>query len=156
MTVRALTVAVSLVVLFGAGCRQAPHETTPADAHRAHDTAPPKSATARRVPVINTASAPAPAPSGMVWVPGGEFWMGCDDCGMPDALPVHLVAVAGFWMDATPVTNAEFDRFVAATHYVTVAERKPDPREFPGVPPDKLVPGSIVFTPPSHPVSFPW
>jgi len=154
MTVRALTVAVSLVVLFGAGCRQAPHETTPDDAHRAHDTAPPKSATARRVPAINTASAPAPAPSGMVWVPGGEFWMGCDDCGMPDALPVHLVAVAGFWMDATPVTNAEFDRFVAATHYVTVAERKPDPREFPGVPPDKLVPGSIVFTPPSHPVSL--
>ena len=43
---------------------------------------------------------PGPAPSGMVWIPGGEFWMGCDGCGMPDALPVHLVSVAGFWMDA--------------------------------------------------------
>jgi formylglycine-generating enzyme required for sulfatase activity len=90
----------------------------------------------------------------MVWIPGGEFWMGCDECGMPDALPVHLVSVAGFWMDATPVTNSDFDRFARATSYVTVAERKPDPRDFPGAPPDKLVPGSIVFTPPAHPVSL--
>jgi formylglycine-generating enzyme required for sulfatase activity len=57
-------------------------------------------------------------------------------------------------MDTTPVTNADFDRFVNATHYVTVAERKPDPGDFPGAPPDKLVPGSIVFTPPAHPVSL--
>jgi sulfatase modifying factor 1 len=90
----------------------------------------------------------------MVWISGGDFWMGCENCGMPDALPLHLVSVAGFWMDATPVTNADFDAFVTATKYVTVAERPPDPREFPGVPHDKLVPGSIVFTPPAHPVSF--
>ena len=78
--------------------------------------------------------------------------MGCDNCGMPDALPVHLVAVEGFWMDRTPVTNAEFSRFVEATKYVTVAER---PLESPGlsdVPPDKLVPGSAVFRPTSTPV----
>jgi formylglycine-generating enzyme len=108
----------------------------------------------RPVPVIDTAPAPGPAPAGMVWVPGGSFWMGCENCGMPDALPVHLVSVAGFWMDATPVTNADFEAFVAATHYVTVAERKPDPKDFPGAPVDKLVPGSIVFTPPAHPVSL--
>ncbi len=53
---------------------------------------------------------------------------------------------------STPVTNAEFERFVRATKYVTVAERKPDPKDFPGVPLDKLVPGSIVFTPPAQPV----
>jgi formylglycine-generating enzyme required for sulfatase activity len=88
----------------------------------------------------------------MAWVPGGEFWMGCENCGMPDALPVHLVSIDGFWMDATPVTNEQFDRFVTATGYVTVAERTPDPRDFPGVPPDELQPGSIVFTPPAHPV----
>ncbi len=90
----------------------------------------------------------------MVWIPGGEFSMGCDGCGMPDALPVHRVYVSGFWMDRTPVTNAEFERFVAATGYVTVAERKPDPRQFPNVPPEMLVPGSAVFAPPSAPVAL--
>jgi formylglycine-generating enzyme len=88
----------------------------------------------------------------MVWVPGGEFWMGCEDCGMPDALPAHLVSVDGFWMDRTPVTNAAFAAFVNATHYVTVAERRPDPKDFPGVPQEKLVPGSTLFTPPRDPV----
>jgi formylglycine-generating enzyme required for sulfatase activity len=88
----------------------------------------------------------------MMWIPGGEFWMGCENCGMPDALPVHLAYVDGFWMDRTPVTNAEFERFVAATGYVTVAERKPDSREFPSAPPEMLVPGSAVFAPPPGPV----
>jgi formylglycine-generating enzyme required for sulfatase activity len=88
----------------------------------------------------------------MVWVPGGTFWMGCEPCGMPDALPEHLVTIDGFWMDATPVTNAQFEMFVRATGYVTVAERTPDRREFPGVPPDKLAAGSAVFTPPTKAV----
>jgi sulfatase modifying factor 1 len=91
----------------------------------------------------------APAPDGMVWIPGGTFWMGCEHCGMPDALPVHQVLVDGFWMDPTPVTNAEFERFVTATGYITVAERALDVRDFPGVPRDKLVPGSAVFTAPA-------
>jgi sulfatase modifying factor 1 len=88
----------------------------------------------------------------MVWIPGGSFWMGCEDCGMPDALPVHLVSVDGFWMDRTPVTNEDFRRFVEATGYVTVAERPLDPGEYPGVPRDKLVSGSAVFRPTSTPV----
>ncbi len=88
----------------------------------------------------------------MVWVPGGTFWMGCEGCDMPDALPAHLVSLDGFWMDRTPVTNREFAQFVAATGYVTIAERALDPRNFPGVPADKLVPGSTVFTPTSTPV----
>src|SRR5678815_1653106 len=91
---------------------------------------------------------------GMVWIPGGTFWMGCDECGMPDALPVHQVSVDGFWMDATPVTNAEFEKFVTATGYLTIAERPPDPKDFPGAPPEMLVPGSAVFTPPGHDVSL--
>ena len=41
-----------------------------------------------------------------------------------------------------------FARFVEATRYQTVAERPPDPREFPDVPPEDLKPGSIVFKPP--------
>jgi formylglycine-generating enzyme required for sulfatase activity len=71
---------------------------------------------------------------------------------MPDALPVHRVSVDGFWMDRTPVTNADFERFVNATGYVTVAEHQLDPKDFPGVPRDKLVPGSAVFNATSHPV----
>jgi formylglycine-generating enzyme len=109
-------------------------------------------APAPRVAAIDPTPAPGPAPDGMVWVPGGTFWMGCDGCGMPDAEPVHLVRVKGFWMDATPVTNAQFKRFVEATGYTTVAERPLDPRDFPGVPKDKLVSGSAVFVPPKQDV----
>lgn len=94
----------------------------------------------------------------MVWIPGGEFSMGTDDptrelCGgpdtMPDARPIHRVYVDAFWMDATEVTNAEFARFVDATRYVTVAERKPRAEDYPGASPAMLVPGSVVFTPPT-------
>jgi formylglycine-generating enzyme required for sulfatase activity len=146
-------------LVVAAGCRSdTPEDARPADAgaaHPAHAPASPSTpATLSQAPAINQTPAPGPAPGGMVWIPGGEFWMGCADCGMPDALPVHLVSVSGFWMDAAPVTNAEFDAFVRATNYVTVAERRPDPKDFPGVPPDKLVPGSVVFTPPAHPVSL--
>jgi formylglycine-generating enzyme required for sulfatase activity len=101
---------------------------------------------------VNTAPAPGPAPEEMVWIPGGTFRMGCDDCNMPDAEPVHLVTVDGFWMDKTPITNAQFEKFVKATGYKTIAERKPDPKDFPGAPAENLVPGCAVFSPPSHDV----
>ena len=104
--------------------------------------------------VINKTPAPGSAPDGMVWIPGGTFWMGCDDCEMPDTQPVHLVAVDGFWMDRTPVTNAQFAEFVKATGYVTAAERRPDPKDYPGVDPSKLVAGSAVFTPPAQNVAL--
>jgi sulfatase modifying factor 1 len=97
--------------------------------------------------------APQPTPAGMVWVRGGSFWMGCDGCGMPDALPLHPVTVDGFWMDATTVTNRDFERFVGATGYVTLAERPPTPEEAPGAKAEALVPGSVVFSPPLHAVS---
>src|SRR5262245_2034767 len=104
------------------------------------------------IAIAGCRSPKADAPANMVWIPGGTFWMGCEGCGMPDALPVHRVSVDGFWMDQTPVTNAEFERFVSATGYVTVAERQLDPKDFPGVPRDQLVPGSAVFHATSHPV----
>ena len=44
------------------------------------------------------------------------------------------------------VTNAAFAAFVAATGYVTVAERPLDPADFPGAPAANLQPGSMVFT----------
>ena len=101
---------------------------------------------------VNSPTAPGAAPDGMVWIPGGTFWMGCDECDMPDTQPVHLVIVDGFWMDRTPVTNAQFAQFVNSTGYVTIAERKPDPKDYPGVDPSKLVAGSAVFNPPAKDV----
>jgi len=99
-------------------------------------------------PLIDDASVPGPAPEGMVWIPGGEFSMGSEAPEMPDARPFHRVALDGYWMDQTEVTNEEFARFVKATRYVTVAERTPDAKDFPGAPPENLVAGSVVFTPP--------
>jgi formylglycine-generating enzyme required for sulfatase activity len=106
---------------------------------------------------------PGEAPPGMVWIPGGRFTMGGDD---PHAAvaerPVHPVAVDGFFMDARTVTNREFGAFVAATGYVTVAERSPDTAELmgqlpPGTPPPDpalLVPGALVFAPTGQPVDL--
>ena len=88
----------------------------------------------------------------MVFVPGGEFTMGLDDPRFPEAGPAHRVRVSPFWIDATEVSNAQFERFVRATGYVTVAERRPRAQDFPGVPADRLVAGSIVFTPPRQAV----
>jgi formylglycine-generating enzyme len=88
----------------------------------------------------------------MVLIHGGVFQMGSED--FADSKPVHSVTVNSFWMDEHEVTNAQFADFVKATGYLTVAERKLNPADFPGVPLDKLVPGSAVFTPPSKPVSL--
>lgn len=71
---------------------------------------------------------------------------------MPDARPIHRVYVDGFWMDKTEVTNAQFEAFVKATGYVTIAEQTPKAEDFPGAPPENLVAGSIVFAPPATPV----
>jgi formylglycine-generating enzyme len=98
-----------------------------------------------------TSSAPAEY-EGMVWIPGGEFTMGSEH--FPDAQPLHRVRVDGFWMDKTEVTNAQFAKFVDATGYVTVAERPLKPEDFPGVPPEGLLPGGLVFTPPPQNVSL--
>jgi len=83
----------------------------------------------------------APPHPDMIWIPGGTFRMGSEDF-YPEERPVHEVAVGGFWMDRDPVTNLQFKRFVEATGYVTVAERAPKPADFPGAPPENLVPGS--------------
>jgi formylglycine-generating enzyme required for sulfatase activity len=114
--------------------------------------------------IENKSPAPKPAPEGMAWIAGGEFSMGCTGtcngaacCGfatVADAVPVHRVYVDGFWMDATDVTNSQFEKFVQATGYRTVAEIAPPKVKFPNVPPENLVPGSLVFTPTREPVSL--
>jgi formylglycine-generating enzyme len=106
------------------------------------------------IPKINDRNPPGPAPEGMAWIPGGQFWMGAADEHMADAKPWHRVYVAGYWMDTTEVTNEQFARFVKATGYVTVAERKPRPEDYPQALPEKLVAGSVVFSPPDRPVEL--
>ena len=68
--------------------------------------------------------------AGMVFIPGGSFTMGSDR-ERPEERFTHIVQVDGFWIDQHEVTNAEFDKFVKATGYVTLAERGVDPRPIP-------------------------
>jgi len=97
----------------------------------------------------------------MRWIPAGEFTMGTDSSNSQvNERPAHRVRLEGFWIDETPVTNAQFARFVKATGYETTAERAPVWEELkkqlpPGTPkpdPGQLVPGSLVYSPPAQPV----
>lgn len=105
----------------------------------------------------------ASIPKGMVWISGGEFSMGASDVDSKrDEKPVHPVKVEGFWLDETPVTNAQFKTFVDATGYMTTAEKAPALAEImaqvpPGTPepaPELLVPASLVFMPSKGPISL--
>ena len=70
----------------------------------------------------------------------------------PEEEPVREVDVDGFSIDRTPVTVAQFARFVGDTDYVTLAERPIDAADYPEADPTLLVPGSIVFHPTEGPV----
>ena len=94
-------------------------------------------------PERDEAAAATPV-DGMRRIPGGAFRMGSDRH-YPEERPAHAVRVDPFWMDETAVTNRDFARFVAATGYVTVAERPLDPAQYPGARPEMLAPGSLVF-----------
>jgi formylglycine-generating enzyme required for sulfatase activity len=98
---------------------------------------------------------------GMIRIKGGEFIMGATDReGRPDEYPAHQVKIGDFWIDRHEVTNAEFRSFVKATGYLTTAEQKPDwnemkkqlPAGTPKPPDSVLVPGALVFSPPSYAV----
>ena len=95
-------------------------------------------------------------PQGMVWIPGGTFTKGAlpdDRMAMNHEKPRHQVAIDGFFMDETEVTNAQFKKFVEETGYVTLAERKIEWEEIkkqvqPGTPRPHdsiLQPGSLIF-----------
>ncbi|MFY9608223.1 MAG: formylglycine-generating enzyme family protein [Blastocatellia bacterium] len=143
-----LVLVAAILLLRGRQSRVDPHSAHTSSDHRSELKDPAYAALVS----VNPATPPGPAPLGMVWIPGGTFWMGCDDCEMPDTQPVHLVAVDGVWMDTTPVTNAQFAQFVKATGYLTIAERQPDPKDYPGADPKSVVPGSAVFSPVSQDV----
>ena len=134
---------VALTLSYGAGRRPAQGPATPLD------TAPGQTGAASS----DSREPPGPAPTGMAWIPPGEFEMGADD-GFPDEQPVHRVILSGFWLDETEVTNRQFQEFVAATGYRTVAERTPKREDFIGqvpdvnaIPAENLVAGSICYNP---------
>ncbi len=100
-------------------------------------------------------------PEGMVWIPGGIFQQGAvanDKMAMPHEKPANWVFVDGFYMDITEVTNEDYEKFIAATGYVTVAERTLDWEEIkkqvpPGTPKPHdsiLQPGSLLFNKPKR------
>lgn len=103
-------------------------------------------------------------PNGMVWIPGGLFQQGVtgeDNLAIGHEKPAHPVYVDGFYMDATEVTNREFEKFIKATGYTTLAEREISWEELqkqlpPGTPKpaDSLLqPGSLVFNRPEKEVN---
>ena len=86
--------------------------------------------------------------TGMRSLPGGKFLMGSEKF-YPEEAPTHQVEVAPFAIDARPVTNKEFASFVDETGYVTLAEQPPDPKDYPGILPEMMSPGSLVFVSPN-------
>jgi len=103
--------------------------------------------------VIAALRSEGPTHPNMIWIPGGTFRMGSDRHYAEEA-PAHDVTVSGFWIDRTPVTNRQFRKFVNETGYVTFAELKPNADDYPGALPHMLKAGSLVFSPPKHPVDL--
>ena len=70
----------------------------------------------------------------------------------PEERPIRQVHVASFWIDETPVTNAEFAAFINATGYRNVAERPIDTSDYSGVDLGTTDAGSLVFRKTATPV----
>lgn len=135
---RDFTFGILLCIAIFSGCHSNDHSQAAAD----------------RQPVIA---------DGMALIPGGELNMGGDnDQASANEFPKHKVKIDSFWMDRTEVTNRQFEEFVKATGYVTVAERplvweelaKDLPPDTPPPPDSVLQPGALVFTATSGPVSL--
>jgi formylglycine-generating enzyme required for sulfatase activity len=114
-----------------AGCRRAPASSAPAALDQPCQP---------NLPL----AAPAPSTAGMTLIHGGRFLQG-DHPARSEEGPPRVTRVGSFWIDRTEVTNRDFARFVAATGYVTLAERPLDPKLYPGLQGDQLKPSAIVF-----------
>jgi len=108
---------------------------------------------ARKLKRGRGAEAKAKPVAEMVFIPGGEFTMGSDEHHAEEK-PAHRVKLDGFWIDTSPVTNAQFRRFVRDTGHVTFAEIAPDPKDYPGALPHMLRAGSLVFVKSKGPVDL--
>lgn len=145
-------------------CHNTPDKTAAVQGHPAKDsdlscmrvpdrfaTSAKGAATTNQAPQTSTS---AKEVNGMILIPGGTFRMGADnEQASTDEYPKHAVTVNAFLIDANEVTNAEFQKFVDATGYVTTAEKKPDwnelkktvPAGTPKPPDSLLVAASLVF-----------
>uniref|UniRef100_A0A667I515 Sulfatase modifying factor 1 n=1 Tax=Lynx canadensis TaxID=61383 RepID=A0A667I515_LYNCA len=67
------------------------------------------------------------APTKMVLIPAGVFTMGTDDPQIKQdgEAPARRVAIDAFYMDAYEVSNAEFEKFVNSTGYLTEVDAFP-------------------------------
>lgn len=78
--------------------------------------------------------------SGMLKIEGGKYLMGGNSQqARRDEFPQHKETIETIWIDETEVTNAEFQKFVKETGYVTTAERS---FEING---ESFPPGAMVF-----------
>lgn len=84
-------------------------------------------------------------PSDMVPIPSGTFQMGSDDPRFVEERSARDVRIDRFCIDRMEVTNAQFEVFVNATGYQTIAERPLSKAQFPDLPDDQRSPGSLVF-----------
>ena len=94
-------------------------------------------------------------PDAAIRIAGGTFVMGQMDIYPAEEGPLRQTTVDSFWLDPHEVTNRQFAAFVTATGYATGAELPVDPAAYgvpaDQIPPDLLLPGSAVFTPPERP-----
>ncbi|KAM8758146.1 formylglycine-generating enzyme [Rhynchonycteris naso] len=76
-----------------------------------------------------------PAPAKMVLIPAGVFTMGTDDPQIKQdgEAPARRVTLDAFYMDAYEVSNADFEKFVNSTSYLTEAEKFGDSFVFEGM-----------------------
>ncbi len=109
-----------------------------------------------------------PVKDGMIQLPGGTYQMGSKGSfdtpygtkEFPEEAPVRTIAVKGFSMDQTEVTNDQFAEFVKATGYVSFAERPAKLEDFPAearanLPQGGFNQGSLIFVKPAASVGDP-
>lgn len=84
-----------------------------------------------------------------VVIAGADFQLG-DNRYYADERPARRATVADFEIDLTEVTNRQFAAFVDSSGYKTDAERGLSADQYPDVPEEYRVPGSVVFLVPEN------
>jgi len=152
-TIRIFTVL--SIFCFVIGCKEE-KKAKPTSSNETTQTVKKPEVSAQDTTVIKEKPEGVDIPDGMVWIPGAIIEEGAvpqDQMAMEHEKPAHKVAVDGFFMDITEVTNAEFKKFVDETGYKTVAEREIDweemkkqlPEGTPQPPDSIMQPGSLTF-----------